>query len=627
MAAEVLMLGLLAFLLTYWLHSTVLLALAWLVTRRLPTAAAGLREGIWRVALFGGILTAGLQTGLGLEPPLGRWVLRHQAPAALDTAALDTLDVIGTGVVGASVAPSELRTPPAPVRSGQPDHAAAPSTRPRRAPALARVHLQERAAGGFDVARGPEPVHLELPRAAAGTVGLEAPRRRGASVSPTPRRSPAASGEPVRSRPPVREVWTAAPDSAGPVASLALDPGSSPQPRGLAWSSWIAGAWVGVAGLVIAGLIACRSRLRAGMVGRRELLDGPLAAALTRLHAGTGLRPSPRLFVAPRITVPLCTGVLRPAICIPPRALYELSAAEQEAMLAHELGHLVRRDPLWTCVTWTVQNAFFFQPLNRVARRELLATAELRADDWAAGATGERLSLASCLTRIAGWLVGEARPLLVPQMTQGGGRSHLGVRVERLLDDDELSREPRRRWLAPASCACLATLALGVPGFAAVGVRGEPELEPVAEPEPLLDVAHDEPLHTLLEFLAVEPEPEWTPAAEPEAQPEAQPKAQPDPEPIAPSPLAEAPPPEPAPWAQAGVVDPELAAELSQLDQEVAALKSELAELRGQLAGLDLEPCTQRAVSDLERRTLELADRRGRVNSVIWEAASDGIRP
>ena len=74
-------------------------------------------------------------------------------------------------------------------------------------------------------------------------------------------------------------------------------------------------------------------------------------------------------------------------------------------------------------------------------------------------------------------------------------------------------------------------------------------------------------------------------------------------------------------------MDPELAAELSQLDQEVAALKSELAELRGQLAGLDLEPCTQRAVSDLERRTLELADRRGRVNSVIWEAASDGIRP
>ena len=124
MGAEVLALGLLAFLLTYWLHSTVLLGLAWLVTRRLPASSASLREGIWRVALFGGFITAGVQTGLGVEPPLGRWVLRpavavesavavEQVETArrIETAAPVAPDVIGTGILGPGAALTLQETP------------------------------------------------------------------------------------------------------------------------------------------------------------------------------------------------------------------------------------------------------------------------------------------------------------------------------------------------------------------------------------------------------------------------------------------------------------------------------------------------------------------------------------
>ena len=38
-------------------------------------------------------------------------------------------------------------------------------------------------------------------------------------------------------------------------------------------------------------------------------------------------------------------------------------------MLAHEIAHLVRRDPQWLVLARAIEMVFFFQPLNRLARR------------------------------------------------------------------------------------------------------------------------------------------------------------------------------------------------------------------------------------------------------------------
>ena len=57
-------------LLTVALHGTVLLAGAWLVDRRLGARLGSARELLWRVALFGGVITATLQV---LATPLPHW--------------------------------------------------------------------------------------------------------------------------------------------------------------------------------------------------------------------------------------------------------------------------------------------------------------------------------------------------------------------------------------------------------------------------------------------------------------------------------------------------------------------------------------------------------------------------
>ncbi|HUR27114.1 MAG TPA: hypothetical protein VM509_02940, partial [Planctomycetota bacterium] len=69
----------LAWLFTYALHSTLLLGSAFLATRRMSSARAGLRERIWKFALLSSFVTASLQVGWGFEPLGGRLPLRRAA--------------------------------------------------------------------------------------------------------------------------------------------------------------------------------------------------------------------------------------------------------------------------------------------------------------------------------------------------------------------------------------------------------------------------------------------------------------------------------------------------------------------------------------------------------------------
>src|SRR5256884_8916222 len=81
-------------------------------------------------------------------------------------------------------------------------------------------------------------------------------------------------------------------------------------------------------------------------------------------------------------------------------------------MLAHELAHLARRDSLWLAGASLIERFFFFQPLNRLARRELETTAEYLSDEWATRKTGSPVALAKCLATVAEWI--QASPLGVP---------------------------------------------------------------------------------------------------------------------------------------------------------------------------------------------------------------------
>ena len=348
----------LAWLLTYALHSTLLLGAAFVSTRRGALHAARVRNRIWKFALLAGVATTSLQVGAGRMPFGGRWYL--------DSSTL------------------------------------------------------ERSAAEL-----PPPVASELPLAEdrPGPLALVAP--------PRPATTAPARGAPIQD----------------------------------GWSRWAFLAWVGGGALALLGFALLVLRLVSVLRGRRLLTDGSLVALLAELRRRAGVRRRVRLSIAPRLRAPISVGILRAEICLPQRVLHELTCEEQEVLLAHELAHVVRRDPVWSWICRLLESLLFFQPLNRLARREIEDSAEFLCDAWAVRHTGLRVTLASCLTHVADWIVGERAALPAPAMARG--RSRLARRVETLLDDGPV--EPGGRQLArhasllSAGCGMCAALVLIVP--------------------------------------------------------------------------------------------------------------------------------------------------------------------
>ena len=131
---------------------------------------------------------------------------------------------------------------------------------------------------------------------------------------------------------------------------------------------------------------------------------------------------------------------------------------QQRSMLAHELAHLARRDSLWLAGASLIERFFFFQPLNRLARRELETTAEYLSDEWAMRKTGSAVSLAKCLATVAEWI--QASPLGVPVAGLAERRSLLVSRISRLLEGG-LPQNPASRlgWAALATAGVMVTIA------------------------------------------------------------------------------------------------------------------------------------------------------------------------
>src|SRR5438093_5821577 len=160
--------------------------------------------------------------------------------------------------------------------------------------------------------------------------------------------------------------------------------------------------------------------------------------------------------MARTISSPVALGLSE--ICVPELALSDLGAEQQRSMLAHELAHLARRDSLWLAGASLIERCFFFQPLNRLARRELETTAEYLSDEWATRKTGSAVALAKCLATVAEWI--QASPLGVPVAGLAERRSFLVSRIARLLEG-RLPSSPasRRGWAAAAALGVVATIA------------------------------------------------------------------------------------------------------------------------------------------------------------------------
>lgn len=128
---------------------------------------------------------------------------------------------------------------------------------------------------------------------------------------------------------------------------------------------WIAGAMVSLARISVEA-----SRWR-GIAARAEIVSDPMI--LSRFESECVLARSAEC------VEPTVIGIADPMVVLP--AAYELEPRELEAVFAHELAHVARRDNLTALLVQLVCAAFWFDPLHRIARRKLVELRERVCDD------------------------------------------------------------------------------------------------------------------------------------------------------------------------------------------------------------------------------------------------------
>lgn len=258
-------------------------------------------------------------------------------------------------------------------------------------------------------------------------------------------------------------------------------------------------------------LVVLRRRLRS----KRPVRDARLHERLERVRARSG---------AGRVVLSEASGVRSPfavgrsEICLPLTFASELSDAELDNVLAHELAHLERADGLWFLAVGFVEVTLWPAPWTHWVARRFRASAELACDDRAVALTGDALGLARALVRVAEPRVSERT--LAPTMVRSA--SLLRARVRRLTR----RRRPRvtvgrrvRHLVALASFGVLG-LALATAAVRVAAARPEavapvsPELA-AASQRMLAALSREQTLELELTSARSEPgaETEGTPAA------------------------------------------------------------------------------------------------------------------
>ncbi|GJM23190.1 MAG: hypothetical protein DHS20C15_31050 [Planctomycetota bacterium] len=425
----------LSFLLTYLLHSSFLLGAVWLLLRTRLVRAPSLEDALWKVGLLGGLVTASAQVGLGVEPLGGQ--LELSPPAATERRAPADLSLVQRALsrpADAAVLPqlTWLANAPAMLQR-EASHDRVPrisrelsSSTPSQADRNA-TRFADRAVLSVPVVP-PQRAHFFPAKVVDDSGSSE---------------QPVASGQPAVSH----------------TAGVALS-----------WIDAVVALWLVVASLGLLRFGLARQRLKAALSSRQPVRDPHLLVTLDRLQNAGDMRRVVRLSVSPLLAGPVAMGR---EIVLPRRVLSQLGARQQEAVLAHELGHIARRDPLWLQICAVLQAVFFFQPLNPLGRRRMQETSEFLCDDWAVSRTGQRLVLAQCLAQVAGWVTDKRPPALVAGMVRKD--SSFLRRVERLAGADVVRRSLRPAHTALLSLAVVSLVSCSVPSFS-WGDDDEPSL-------------------------------------------------------------------------------------------------------------------------------------------------------
>lgn len=163
------------------------------------------------------------------------------------------------------------------------------------------------------------------------------------------------------------------------------------------FQAWIAGMW-GV--FILFRLVRFSLAVdRVRRLRRDASVLSPARVGIARRMLGADCQVT--VLESTAIDDPVTVGVFHPAILLPSKVLPELGEQDLSAILAHEYGHIRRRDFPVHIVCELISMPVAWHPGIRYLRSKISETREFACDDFAAHLLGKRRSYANTLLRLA----------------------------------------------------------------------------------------------------------------------------------------------------------------------------------------------------------------------------------
>lgn len=189
-------------------------------------------------------------------------------------------------------------------------------------------------------------------------------------------------------------------------------------------------------GVALLRLVALRGRAQV-------LVDPHWVGALARAQHRMSFKNGTALLTSTELQSPISWGFLRPTILVNESAL--ASGGQAEAVLAHELAHVIHGDWAKLMLSRVATAAFWFNPLAWVLAREAHQLREEAADDAVLAANIAGTDYAELLVGVARH---ENRGLLLGAHGVAPGRNSLRRRVARVLDKTPARGPSGASWVA-----------------------------------------------------------------------------------------------------------------------------------------------------------------------------------
>jgi beta-lactamase regulating signal transducer with metallopeptidase domain len=221
---------------------------------------------------------------------------------------------------------------------------------------------------------------------------------------------------------------------------------------------WLVATWVIGVALCSLRLTQGCWRLNALKTKGIEPLDSGWIEMLNDLKRRLNISRPVQLFKSALVDVPTVVGWLRPVILLPASSLTGLTPSQLEAILAHELAHVVRHDYLINVFQNVVETLMFYHPAVWWISRCIRDEREHCCDDLAVQLCGDRVVYASALATM------EELRWQAPQLALAASGGSLLNRIRRLAGLSPDAGNPG--WRQPGG---LALLGIGS-AFAILGI-------------------------------------------------------------------------------------------------------------------------------------------------------------